>query len=209
MGELSTSSRGGRSFCSSRPSRFSAAVQRTRPGQRRHLIDLPCQRARPGQRRVQLELRSRLRLATTRGDATTRSPQKGSAVRSGSITTSTSDTTLTSITAYENTESKSLGDIDGGFGADFLPFVGPCPPGSQPGDPCILFPSTHPGRHRRPRPVHAGVPARLAGERAALLAGGRLLLRLEVLRYDAAVLRPADHRHTREHGVGRVRPREL
>jgi iron complex outermembrane recepter protein len=51
------------------------------------------------------------------------------------------DTTLTSITAYENTESKSLGDIDGGFGADFLPFVGPCPPGSQPGDPCIPFPS--------------------------------------------------------------------
>ena len=52
------------------------------------------------------------------------------------------DTTLTSITAYENTESKSLGDIDGGFGADFLPFVGPCPPGSTPGvDPCIPFPS--------------------------------------------------------------------
>jgi iron complex outermembrane receptor protein len=51
------------------------------------------------------------------------------------------DTTLTSITAYESTESKSLGDIDGGFGADFLPFVGPCPPGSQPGDPCIPFPS--------------------------------------------------------------------
>jgi iron complex outermembrane receptor protein len=53
------------------------------------------------------------------------------------------DTTLTSITAYENAESKSLGDIDGGFGADFLPFVGPCPPGSTAGvDPCIPFPST-------------------------------------------------------------------
>ncbi len=51
------------------------------------------------------------------------------------------DMTLTSITAYETTESSSLGDIDGGFGADFLPFVGPCPPGSQPGDPCIPFPS--------------------------------------------------------------------
>ncbi len=49
--------------------------------------------------------------------------------------------TLTSITAYETTESSSLGDIDGGFGADFLPFVGPCPPGSGPGDPCIPFPS--------------------------------------------------------------------
>ncbi len=35
----------------------------------------------------------------------------------------------------------SLGDIDGGFGADFLGFAGPCPPGSQPGDPCIPFPS--------------------------------------------------------------------
>ena len=52
------------------------------------------------------------------------------------------DTTLTSITAYEETESSSLGDIDGGFGADFLPFVGPCPPGSAPGDQCILFPAT-------------------------------------------------------------------
>ncbi|MBM2854270.1 MAG: TonB-dependent receptor [Steroidobacteraceae bacterium] len=51
------------------------------------------------------------------------------------------NTTLTSITAYETTESFSLGDIDGGFGADFLPFVGPCPPGSAPGDPCIPFPS--------------------------------------------------------------------
>ncbi|MGH8130552.1 MAG: TonB-dependent receptor [Steroidobacteraceae bacterium] len=51
------------------------------------------------------------------------------------------DMTLTSVTAYETTESRSLGDIDGGFGADFLPFVGPCPPGSAPGDPCIPFPS--------------------------------------------------------------------
>jgi len=49
------------------------------------------------------------------------------------------DVTLTSVTAYETAESKSLGDIDGGFGADFLPFAGPCPPGSQPGDPCIPF----------------------------------------------------------------------
>ncbi len=56
------------------------------------------------------------------------------------------DVTLTSITAYENTESSSRGDIDGGFGADFLnflppPYVGPCPPGSAVGDPCIPFPS--------------------------------------------------------------------
>jgi len=35
---------------------------------------------------------------------------------------------LTSITALERAENKSLGDIDGGFGADFLPSVGPCPP---------------------------------------------------------------------------------
>ena len=53
---------------------------------------------------------------------------------------------LTSVTAYETTESRSLGDIDGGFGADFLnflppPYVGPCPPGSSLGDPCIPFPS--------------------------------------------------------------------
>jgi iron complex outermembrane receptor protein len=51
------------------------------------------------------------------------------------------DMTLTSITAYETTESRSLGDIDGGFGADFLPFVGPCPPGSAPGSRCIPFQS--------------------------------------------------------------------
>ena len=32
--------------------------------------------------------------------------------------------------------------FDGGFGADFLPFVGPCPPGATPGvDVCIPFPS--------------------------------------------------------------------
>jgi outer membrane receptor protein involved in Fe transport len=51
------------------------------------------------------------------------------------------DMTLTSITAYETTNSKSLGDIDGGFGADFLPEAGPCPPGWQPGQTCIPFPS--------------------------------------------------------------------
>ncbi len=51
------------------------------------------------------------------------------------------DVTLTSVTAYETAESRSLGDIDGGFGADFLPDAGPCPPGNGPGDPCIPFPS--------------------------------------------------------------------
>src|SRR5262245_35106549 len=49
--------------------------------------------------------------------------------------------TLTSITAYETTESSSLGDIDGGFGAGPAPGAGPCPPGSAPGDVCIPFPS--------------------------------------------------------------------
>src|SRR5688572_3752841 len=49
--------------------------------------------------------------------------------------------TITSITAYETVENRSLGDIDGGFGADFLPAAGPCPPGFQPGDRCIPFPS--------------------------------------------------------------------
>jgi iron complex outermembrane recepter protein len=49
--------------------------------------------------------------------------------------------TLTSVSAYETTSSRSLGDIDGGFGADFAPPVGPCPPGWQPGDTCIPFPS--------------------------------------------------------------------
>ncbi len=33
--------------------------------------------------------------------------------------------TLTSITAHEGIENRSLGDIDGGFGAVFLPFMGP------------------------------------------------------------------------------------
>lgn len=47
--------------------------------------------------------------------------------------------TLTSITAYETVENKSLGDIDGGNGADFLPSVGPCPPVPAPS--CIPFPS--------------------------------------------------------------------
>ncbi len=47
--------------------------------------------------------------------------------------------TLTSISAYETVENKSLGDIDGGYGADFLPEVGPCPPVPTPS--CIPFPS--------------------------------------------------------------------
>jgi len=46
--------------------------------------------------------------------------------------------TLTSITAYEGTENSSLGDIDGGFGASFLPIMGPG---------FIPFPS-NPGRDR-------------------------------------------------------------
>ena len=33
--------------------------------------------------------------------------------------------TLTSITAFENVDNRSLGDIDGGFGASFLPIMGP------------------------------------------------------------------------------------
>ena len=53
----------------------------------------------------------------------------------------TDSITLTSITAYEQTEDKSLGDIDGGHGADFLGNAGPCPPGWQPGQTCIPFPS--------------------------------------------------------------------
>ncbi len=48
-------------------------------------------------------------------------------------------TTLTSITAHEVVENKSLGDIDGGYGADFLSEVGPCPPGVL--GTCIPFPS--------------------------------------------------------------------
>lgn len=35
------------------------------------------------------------------------------------------ETTLTSITAYESVNNRSLGDIDGGFGAVFLPEMGP------------------------------------------------------------------------------------
>jgi iron complex outermembrane recepter protein len=52
------------------------------------------------------------------------------------------DTTLVSITAYETTESKSLGDIDGGFGAGTSATAGPCPPGTGPTYICIPFPST-------------------------------------------------------------------
>jgi iron complex outermembrane receptor protein len=53
--------------------------------------------------------------------------------------------TLTSVSAWESTDDKSMGDIDGGFGADFLVPLGvpegPCPPGHQPGQTCIPFPS--------------------------------------------------------------------
>jgi len=47
--------------------------------------------------------------------------------------------TLTSITALETVSNNSLGDIDGGYGADFLPNVGPCPPIAT--SSCIPFPS--------------------------------------------------------------------
>ena len=53
----------------------------------------------------------------------------------------TDNVTLTSITAHEQTKDVSLGDIDGGHGADFLGNAGPCPPGWQPGQTCIPFPS--------------------------------------------------------------------
>lgn len=48
--------------------------------------------------------------------------------------------TLTSITAYETADNRSRGDIDGGFGADFLPLVGPCQPNAN-SRPCIPFTS--------------------------------------------------------------------
>ncbi|MBT8095647.1 MAG: TonB-dependent receptor [Woeseia sp.] len=48
--------------------------------------------------------------------------------------------TLTSITAHEQVDNFSLGDIDGGFGADFLPAAGPCQPTAT-SSPCIMFPS--------------------------------------------------------------------
>ncbi|NND00895.1 MAG: TonB-dependent receptor, partial [Gammaproteobacteria bacterium] len=47
------------------------------------------------------------------------------------------NTTLTSITAHEVVSNSSLGDIDGGYGADFLPDAGPCPPGNT--SACIPF----------------------------------------------------------------------
>ena len=47
---------------------------------------------------------------------------------------------LTSITAYETANNRSRGDIDGGFGADFLPVVGPCQPNTT-SRPCIPFTS--------------------------------------------------------------------
>ena len=55
------------------------------------------------------------------------------------------DTTLTSITAYEETESSSLGDIDGGFGADFLAVRRALPAGQHAGR------SLHTVSRRRPR----------------------------------------------------------
>ncbi len=50
-------------------------------------------------------------------------------------------TTITSITAHETAESSSIGDIDGGSGADFLGNASPCPPGFSDADPCIPFPA--------------------------------------------------------------------
>ena len=151
----STSSPGGASCCSSRPSRsarFSTSMAATSTAPRRSSAPTCSGLAATASTRTTTATPS----PTTTRAATTRSRPKGSAARCGSTTTSTATRRLPRSPRYENTESNSLGDIDGGFGADFLPFVGPCPPGSQPGDQCIPFPRNHPGRHRRPRPVHAG-----------------------------------------------------
>ena len=99
------------------------------------------------------------------------------------------DVTLTSITAYETTESSSLGDIDGGFGADFLPAVRAVPAGQRSGRSLHSVPVPDAGRHRRPRPADPGDPHRLAGERQPVLAGRRFLLRFRVLGDDDAILR--------------------
>ena len=198
----STSSPTAGSSCSSRPS-VQRAAQRPRPRHRRHRVDLPRQRPQAGQRRLQLELRPRQ--VSYDGATTTRRAPKGSAGRCRLDFDFDGDMTLTSITAYENTESSSLGDIDGGFGAGF-PVPPPLARRALPAgqrrrrDPLHPVPVGDAGRHRRPRPVHPGVPPRLAGERPPVLAGGRLLLRLRVLRrrpHPVLRRRPTTRRRTR------------
>ncbi len=91
--------------------------------------------------------------------------------------------TLTSVSAWESTDDKSEGDIDGGFGADFLGTRSRrAVPAGPPAGPDAAFhsPRIVAGRHRRSRSVHPGNSLRPAGDRRGVLAGRRLLFRLQV-----------------------------
>ena len=109
---------------------------------------------------------------------------------------------LHSITGYETVHSFSRGDIDGGYGAVFAPPSGPG---------LIIFPSETADGDPRARPVHAGVPRRVALRRAVQVAGRAVLLPREVrdrqpmamTRWQAA-RRPASCRPSRRTIRGRL-----
>ena len=107
--------------------------------------------------------------------------------------------TLTSITAGEDARGRSLGDIDGGFGAAFLPFMGP---GLHP------LPLPDPGRGGRTA-VHPGVPALQQQRRAPELAGGPVLFRFRAGCGNQPFLRAGYHGHPRQHLGGCFRPGRL
>ena len=79
--------------------------------------------------------------------------------------------TLTSVTGYETLDMYSRGDIDGGYGAVFLPS------GGGPG--FIPFPSESADGIPEPRPVHPGAAPGEQHRRRLRLAGRRLLLQRE------------------------------
>ncbi len=89
--------------------------------------------------------------------------------------------TAYSITSYWNGNFRSRGDIDGGFGAVFLPGVraGPHP-----------VPGAEPGQCPEPRPVHAGNPHRVEQQRRARLSVRRLLFRRKARHFELRVRRP-------------------
>ena len=75
--------------------------------------------------------------------------------------------TLHSITGYESLDTFNRGDIDGGFGASFLPALGPGPDSV-----CVGVGRRHP----QAQTADAGVPRRVQLQRPAELARRRVLL---------------------------------
>ena len=184
------------------------AAEHPRPRHRRHGIDLPRQRPRARQRRLQLQLRPRQRHLRRRQRQSAKRQGRGRVAQARLRLWRRRDADVDHrIREYREQQPRRHRR----WIRRRLPARRRAvPAGQRPWRSVHSVPVRDPGRHRQPGPAHAGVPPVLAGERPAVLAGGRLLLRLRVLGHDQPVLHAGPHHGgPREHGLGRVRSRQL